>query len=109
MTLALLVPEIQRGGPRTPPPLPQSQIDQKSPVWIGLTSWAARFPQYLPENRYSLFTNKSSDIYILPTTEQKDHVFWKPVTNLWLAHTTLMTIGDETVSFRLSLGKVKRK
>ena len=33
MTLALLVPEIQRGGPRSPP---QSQIDQKGPVWIGL-------------------------------------------------------------------------
>ena len=38
MTLALLVPEIQRGGPRSPPP--QSQIDQKSPVWIGLRTFA---------------------------------------------------------------------
>ena len=27
------------GGPRSPPPpLAQSQIDQKSPVWIGLSS-----------------------------------------------------------------------
>ena len=36
MTLALLVPEIQRGSPKSPPPSPQSQIDQKSLVWIGL-------------------------------------------------------------------------
>ena len=35
MTLALLVPEIQSGVRGAPPP-PQSQIDQKSPVWIGL-------------------------------------------------------------------------
>ena len=36
MTLALLVPGIQEGGSEEPPP-PPSQIDQKSPVWIGLT------------------------------------------------------------------------
>ena len=36
MTLALLVPEIQRGGGGGSEEPPQSQIDQKSPVWIGL-------------------------------------------------------------------------
>ena len=35
----------KEGGPRSPPPPPQSQIDQKSAVWIGLNkqiaSWTA--------------------------------------------------------------------
>ena len=32
------------GGPRGPPPRPQQQIDQKSPVWIGLT-WEQQYAQ----------------------------------------------------------------
>ena len=37
------------GGPRPPPPPPQSQIDQKSPVWIGL-KYLARMYMIVMDN-----------------------------------------------------------
>ena len=51
MTLALLVPKIKRGGGSEEPP-PQSQIDQKSPVWIGLTPLAVKKKNWINSVTY---------------------------------------------------------
>ena len=80
MTLALLVPEIQRGVRGAPP---QSQIDQKSPVWIGLNSAnsAAVFScLFVLLARSSPHGPRIHDQYLLVPglSENANTVYWMP-------------------------------